>query len=183
MTPTASGDWTIASSFDTATTTCRVTITPPGDVSVVSDGSILLKLYGYPIQLRTTVTSSSGLPDQVSSVSVSMSGPPSGDKMMTQNASITLDWVPEIYTCTTNSSRRTGYQLAIARNLVTSTMAAMPRLGHIADDMLALELRIERTNTIQMECITGFLMMAGFTTSRADHSIPHPVEALLGSFI
>ena len=86
---------------------------------------------------------------------------------MTQKASITLDWVPEIYICTTNSSRRTGYQLAIARKGVNGTLIARPRAGHIAEDMLELELKIRPFSSVQTTHVNRVQTAAAFASQLA----------------
>ena len=86
---------------------------------------------------------------------------------MTQKASITLDWVPEIYICTTNSSRRTGYQLAIARKGVNSTLIDRPHAGHIVEDMLELELIIHPFSSVQTTHVNRVQTAAAFASQLA----------------
>ena len=73
---------------------------------------------------------------------------------MTQNTSIILDWIPEFYSCSVNSSTSTGYQIAVPAGSVTATLVDGPPPNRVADDMLVLQLKIRPLTSVQKTSVT-----------------------------
>jgi len=172
ITTSGAGAWTIKATFEQATSTCSIRLqSPPNAISVFGEGTILIRLGGYPVKLRTTISASSALPDQASTVSLTMVPPPG--RMMTQNASITLDFIPEVYTCSTNSSTGSGYQINVPRRLITSTVKSAP--AEVAEDQLVLKLNLRSFNTVQRTSVTQLQTVIALVSQ-----IASTVMALLG---
>ena len=153
------GTWAIASKFDRVEGTCIIGVeSPTQGFSAVADSKMLLKLGGYPAQLRISITSISALPDQASTVSVAMA-PPNGT-MMTANATVVVELLAESYTCLSNSTARFGYMALLPRGKIDATVATAP--VSVAEDTLTLELSIWPSTTVQKTSVSEVQTWATF---------------------